>query len=56
VDKADDHLMDDRDDLVDKADDLVAVVVTIDVAEKVDLNLSKKNSKKYFSKSLVLRK
>jgi hypothetical protein len=52
VDKVDDLLMDAKDDLVDK----VEVVVTIDVVGKVDLNLSKKNSKKCSSKSLVLRK
>jgi len=51
VDKRDD-LMDDRGDLVDKAE----VVVMTDVVGKADLNLSKKNSKKYFSKSLVLQK
>ena len=56
MDKVDDHLMDDGDDLVDKVDDQAAVVVMIDAVEKVDLNLSKKNSKKYFSRSLVLQK
>ena len=56
MDKADDHLMDDEDDLVDKVDDLAVVVAMIDVVGKVDLNLSKKNSKKYSSRSLVLQK
>ena len=45
-----DETMDARGDLVVK----VAVVVTIVVVGKVDLNLSKKNSKKYCSRSLVL--
>jgi len=47
-----DDLMDVRGDLVDKAE----VVVMIDVVGKAVLNLSKKNSKKYFSKFLVLQK
>jgi len=55
VDKVDD-LMDDVDDPVDKVDDLAAVVVMIDAVGKAVLNLSKKNSKKYFSRSLVLQK
>jgi len=51
ADKVDDLLMDVKvDDLVDKAE-VVAMTV---VVEKADLNLSKKNSKKSFFKSLVL--
>jgi hypothetical protein len=52
ADKADDLLTDVRDDLVDKAE----VVVTIVVVGKVVLNQSKKNLRKYFFKYLVLQK
>jgi hypothetical protein len=52
VDKADDLMVAKVDDLADRGD-LVAVVVMIDAVGKVDLNLSKKNSKKYSYKSLV---
>jgi len=56
VDRADDLMADTADDLVDKADDLAVVVAMIDVVEKADLNPLKKNSKKYFSRSLVSQK
>jgi hypothetical protein len=52
ADRVDDLLTDVRGDLVDKAE---AVATTV-VVGKVVLNQSKKNLKKYFSKSLVLQK
>jgi hypothetical protein len=52
--------VDRRDDLMDVRDDLVVdrveVVAMTDVVGKVVLNLLKRNSKKYFSRSHALQK